>query len=101
MTGEEREVDGVPLLGQGQRQRPHGLGVAREAVQHEHAPPVAVVGEGLGTGNDRGGHDEMVGHRTREPAQDIVRTALNGSNDQKGGDTLVNQYPTPAARRVW
>ena len=64
MTGEERELDGVALGGQRVGQRSHGLGVAGEAVQHEHAVRTTVVGERLGAGNDGSGHVEMLGQAT-------------------------------------
>jgi hypothetical protein len=69
VTGQERELDGVPLGRHRLGQRPQGLGVACETVKDEDAARITVVGEGLGTGKDGGDHVEMLGHGPHRPAR--------------------------------
>jgi hypothetical protein len=51
VPGQQGESDRVPGVREGLRQGPHALGGSGEAVAHEDPDVVAVVGEGLSTGD--------------------------------------------------
>ena len=71
--GRSGQVDGEAGRGQSLGQGSHRLGVAGEAVQHEDAVRAAGGREGLGTGEDRGGHG---GDATDRPGRATPRRRL-------------------------
>ena len=90
VAGEQRQVDGEAGRGQRLGQRPHGLGVAGEAVEDEDAVRTAGGGPRLGTGDDGSGHGrDATGRRPgrRTTRRHSVTARLGGRRTPVAGSS--------------